>query len=96
MNAVDNEGIFICYKFNWAPIHFAAAYDHEEVISVLLSFNTDIDFARKKGILYSCCAHYTPLHVAVKFGFLDIVEFLLDKGAFVNKSDMILMSHIFL
>lgn len=32
-------------------MHYAAAYGHEDVIKVLLTFNAEINYARKKGVL---------------------------------------------
>lgn len=42
---------FLIKHFNWAPMHYAAAYGHEDVIKTLLSFNAEINYARKKGVL---------------------------------------------
>lgn len=31
----------------------------------------------------------TPLHIAVKYGYPDVAEFLLEKGAKVNKANIV-------
>lgn len=37
----------------------------------------------------------TPLHIAVKYGYSDVAEYLLDRGAKVNKPNIVLKENIF-
>lgn len=70
-------------------MHYAAANGHEDVITVLLSFKAEIDYSRKKGVFIYIYSYMTPLHIAVKYGYPDVAEFLLEKGAKVNKANIV-------
>lgn len=37
----------------------------------------------------------TPLHIAVKYGYPDVAEFLLEKGAKVNKANIVFFYYFF-
>lgn len=48
-----------------------------------------------KKEFYLICIYMTPLHIAVKYGYSDVAEYLLDRGAKVNKPNIVLKENIF-
>ena len=62
-------------NFNSTPLH-KAAYDHEEILVLLIDKSADINAKDING--------NTPLHNASIKGHIKIVEILVGKGANVN------------
>lgn len=60
------------------PLMLAIRHNHRAVIDVLIFHKADISMA------CGLEGGSSPLHVAVKFGFIDIVEILLNNGADIN------------
>jgi len=57
-------------------MHLCAQEDNVTVAEVLCKYNAAIDPVTKAG--------YTPLHTASHFGQINMVRFLLDRGADVD------------
>ncbi|XP_041461535.1 ankyrin-1-like [Lytechinus variegatus] len=62
---------------DWAPIHSAIAYGQLEAVENLLNYEAKHDRCRTKRLL----------HTGAKFGHLDLVKFLISKGADINEID---------
>lgn len=62
------------------PLHFAAGYNHPEVVKLLLEKGADIE-AKDKG-------HLVPLHNACSYGHYEVAELLIKYGANVNAVDL--------
>lgn len=62
------------------PLHFAAGYNHLEVVKLLLENGADIE-AKDKGCL-------VPLHNACSYGHYEVAELLIKYGADVNAVDL--------
>jgi len=56
------------------PIFFAVSKNKPDVVNVLLKYNAQVD-GRKSG------AAPTPLYEAVRLGYLELVQLLMDNGA---------------
>lgn len=65
---------------NRTPLSFAARQGHQMVVGLLLS-RADVDVNCEDA--YDC----TPLHAALKFGRVNVVDQLLEAGANVSKED---------
>ncbi|KAK4337151.1 hypothetical protein RND71_043369 [Anisodus tanguticus] len=62
------------------PLHFAAGYNHPDVVKLLLEKGADIH-ARDKGGL-------VPLHNSCSYGHYEVAELLIKYGANVNVTDL--------
>jgi len=62
------------------PLHFAAGYNHPEVVKLLLEKGANLQ-ARDKGGL-------VPLHNACSYGHYEVAELLIRYGANVNVTDL--------
>ena len=72
VHAVDND--------EWTPLHYAVRYNRNPAVAaLLLDWDADVH-AKTDWSDY----HSTPLHQAVWSGNLDVVELLLDRGAFLE------------
>ncbi|OBT38720.1 hypothetical protein VE00_10761, partial [Pseudogymnoascus sp. WSF 3629] len=67
-----------CY--NKTALHLACELENEVVVSLLIECNADVDCHGPHGC--------TPLHVAIDYRRLSIVEILIDKGANTLLSDV--------
>ncbi|GMH35737.1 hypothetical protein BSKO_03605 [Bryopsis sp. KO-2023] len=63
----------------FTALHFAALYDHREIVRLLLERGADADCADKMG--------RTPLHVASARGHHEVVQMLVRSGAQVKLRD---------
>lgn len=61
------------------PLHFAAGYNHPEIVKFLLDNGADIHAKDKGGLV--------PLHNACSYGHFEIAELLIKYGANVNVTD---------
>ncbi|WGJ61848.1 ankyrin repeat domain-containing protein [Wolbachia endosymbiont of Frankliniella intonsa] len=61
------------------PLHWAAKYDHLNVVEKLIEKGTEIDAKDNKD--------NTPLHWAAKYDHLNVVEKLIEKGAKIDAKD---------
>ncbi|OQR87217.1 ankyrin 2,3/unc44 [Achlya hypogyna] len=64
-------------EYGSTTLHIAAAYEHNEVLEMLLDRGARVDFANEHG--------ETPLHKAAAHGNVTGVAILLRHGAFVNQ-----------
>ena len=62
------------------PLHFAAGYNHPEVVKLLLDSGADIEAKDKGGLV--------PLHNACSYGHFEVAELLIKYGADVNAVDL--------
>ncbi|KAK0058560.1 transient receptor potential cation channel subfamily A member 1 [Biomphalaria pfeifferi] len=62
-----------------APIVLASALGFEKIVSILLEFGADPNFAIRGG--------ERPIHHAAREGFANIIEILVSKGALVDAAD---------
>ena len=62
------------------PLHFAAGYNHPEVVKLLLENGADIEAKDKGGLV--------PLHNACSYGHYEVAELLIKYGADVNAVDL--------
>ncbi|KAJ3323617.1 hypothetical protein HDV06_001641 [Boothiomyces sp. JEL0866] len=60
----------------WTPLHEACLEGHADIVTLMLSFDADVDAPGDEGD--------TPLHDAVGNGHYDVVEILLKHGASIN------------
>ncbi|KAJ3256837.1 hypothetical protein HK103_005081 [Boothiomyces macroporosus] len=60
----------------WTPLHEACLEGHANIVSLMLSFDADVDAPGDEGD--------TPLHDAVGNGHYEVVEILLKHGASIN------------
>jgi len=71
----------------WQPIHHAAFSGKTNVVELLLSYKADInaklDERHPEGPL-----NFTPLHMATRYGRLEVVRFLCEKGADLEAKDV--------
>jgi ankyrin repeat protein len=62
-------------------LHYAASYGFEQCVNILLAYNANID---------EVCKYYsgrTAMQLAVREGYIDIVNILIDAGADINIKD---------
>lgn len=69
------------FQLGTSPLHFAAQFNHLEVVEMLLKAGISRD-ARNK-------VERTPLHVAAQEGNTEVVKFLISYGADVDCRDMV-------
>jgi ankyrin repeat protein len=62
----------------WTPLHYAAAYGHNDVVELLLAANSQVNAKDSEG--------RTPLHVAAYNWQTDVADSLLNNGADVDTS----------
>jgi hypothetical protein len=78
------EGIEVNLRFQIsglaeaAPLHLAAKYGHQNIISLLLEKQADVKQTNNEGI--------TPLFLAAQYGYTEIVRLLIANDADVEKS----------
>jgi ankyrin repeat protein len=60
-------------KKGWAPLHYAAANGHDDVVKLLLDHSAYVDAGSPNGT--------TPLMMAARGGHVSTVKLLLDNGA---------------
>ncbi|WP_407671197.1 ankyrin repeat domain-containing protein [Paraburkholderia phymatum] len=63
-------------KKGWAPLHYAAANGHDDIVKLLLDHDAYIDTGSPNGT--------TPLMMAARGGHVSTVKLLLDSGADLN------------
>lgn len=82
VNTADENSLFERDNFNNCLIHFVAEFGNKESFEIIFNKLSDafIDDQNKIG--------ETPLILAAKAGNKDIVQFLIDKGANINKKDV--------
>ncbi|XP_065208838.1 uncharacterized protein LOC135837476 [Planococcus citri] len=64
-------------RHSHSPLHYATQYNHIDVVQILLKKEPHPDYKQILG-------GYTLLHIAARNGSLEVVEYLLQKGANVN------------
>ncbi|TAL53607.1 MAG: ankyrin repeat domain-containing protein [Pandoraea sp.] len=60
-------------KHGWAPLHYAAASGHDDIVKLLLDHSAYIDAASPNGT--------TPLMMAARSDHVSTIQLLLDQGA---------------
>ena len=65
-------------NYRWAPLHYAAANNHEEAVYTLINSGAVVNLKDKYGY------GDTPLHVAARFGNADAAAALIRGGAELN------------
>ncbi|KAF5674608.1 putative G alpha chain [Fusarium denticulatum] len=63
----------------WSALHFAARYDYQDSLSLLLGSNLNVNQPDKEGM--------SPLHLASRYGHLGVAKNLIDKGADIVSRD---------
>jgi uncharacterized protein len=71
-------------KKGWAPLHYAAANGHDDVVKLLLDHSAYVDAGSPNGT--------TPLMMAARGGHVSTVKLLLDNGADLNVKNQIGMN----
>src|SRR6201996_8735775 len=71
-------------KKGWAPLHYAAANGHDDVVKVLLDHSAYVDAGSPNGT--------TPLMMAARGGHVSTVKLLLDNGADLTVKNQIGMT----
>ncbi|WP_233849327.1 ankyrin repeat domain-containing protein [Paraburkholderia sp. HD33-4] len=71
-------------KKGWAPLHYAAANGHDDVVKVLLDHSAYVDAGSPNGT--------TPLMMAARGGHVSTVKLLLDNGADLSVKNQIGMT----
>ncbi|MCC8391420.1 ankyrin repeat domain-containing protein [Paraburkholderia sp. MMS20-SJTR3] len=71
-------------KKGWAPLHYAAANGHDDIVKVLLDHSAYVDAGSPNGT--------TPLMMAARGGHISTVKLLLDNGADLNVKNQIGMT----
>ncbi|KAK5645048.1 hypothetical protein RI129_006348 [Pyrocoelia pectoralis] len=75
---LSQKGAHILTDSNgWTPLHFASYYGHQEVVNLLL-------LSTKENINYADGKQRTPLLLAAEKGYTQVVQLLLENGAYVN------------
>lgn len=70
VNAIDQT--------SWTPLHFAASVNGTDIASTLIKLGADINAKENQCI-------GTPLHLAVRYGYLNTVKVLVSNRAKVNE-----------
>jgi ankyrin repeat protein len=70
---LDFVNLLIANKKGWAPLHYAAANGHDDIVKVLLDHSAYVDAGSPNGT--------TPLMMAARGGHVSTVKLLLDNGA---------------
>ncbi|UJR35453.1 hypothetical protein I4U23_028209 [Adineta vaga] len=66
-----------CVRRGLRPLHYAVFENDFECVRLLIEdYNANVNVLDEAG--------YSPLHLAAKYGFLDIIHLLIDHGSFVN------------
>lgn len=66
-----------CVRRGLRPIHYAVFENDFECVRLLVEeYKADVNVLDEAG--------YSPLHLAAKYGFLDIMHILIDHGSLVN------------
>ncbi len=65
----------------WTPLHYATAFDHKDIVELLLANKAEVNAKDKEG--------KSPMHLAVLYWWRDpiIAKLLLAKGADANAKD---------
>ncbi|MFM0716197.1 ankyrin repeat domain-containing protein [Paraburkholderia strydomiana] len=71
-------------KKGWAPLHYAAANGHDDIVKVLLDHSAYVDAGSPNGT--------TPLMMAARGGHVSTVKLLLDNGADLTVKNQIGMT----
>jgi ankyrin repeat protein len=71
-------------KKGWAPLHYAAANGHDDVVKLLLDHSAYVDAGSPNGT--------TPLMMAARGGHVSTVKLLLDNGADLTVKNQIGMN----
>lgn len=71
-------------KKGWAPLHYAAANGHDDIVKLLLDHSAYVDAGSPNGT--------TPLMMAARGGHVSTVKLLLDNGADLNVKNQIGMN----
>ncbi|MGF6656836.1 ankyrin repeat protein [Paraburkholderia youngii] len=71
-------------KKGWAPLHYAAANGHDDIVKVLLDHSAYVDTGSPNGT--------TPLMMAARGGHVSTVKLLLDNGADLSVKNQIGMT----
>ena len=71
-------------KKGWAPLHYAAANGHDDVVKLLLDHSAYVDAGSPNGT--------TPLMMAARGGHVSTVKLLLDNGADLTVKNQIGLS----
>jgi hypothetical protein len=71
-------------KKGWAPLHYAAANGHDDIVKVLLDHSAYVDAGSPNGT--------TPLMMAARGGHVSTVKLLLDNGADLTMKNQIGMT----
>ncbi|MDE1184338.1 ankyrin repeat domain-containing protein [Paraburkholderia sp.] len=73
-------------KKGWAPLHYAAANGHDDVVALLLDHSAYVDAGSPNGT--------TPLMMASRGGHMSTIKLLLDNGADLSVKNQIGMNAI--
>lgn len=66
-----------CVRRGLRPLHYAVFENDLECVRLLIEdFGADVNVIDEAG--------YSPLHLAAKYGFIDIMHILIDHGSMVN------------
>jgi len=66
-----------CVRRGLRPIHYAVFENDFECVRLLIEdYHADVNVLDEAG--------YSPIHLAAKYGFLDIMHILIDHGSLVN------------
>lgn len=68
----------------WSALHYAACTGKVETASIILATGVDVDHMERE----ESKAGGTPFTVATRFGHLEMMKFLMLRGAEVNRKDM--------
>ena len=66
-----------CVRRGLRPLHYAVFENDLECVRLLIEdYNADVNVLDEAG--------YSPLHLAAKYGFIDIMHILIDHGSLIN------------
>lgn len=66
-----------CIRRGLRPLHYAVFENDFECVRILIEeFGADVNVLDEAG--------YSPLHLASKYGFIDIIHILIDHGSIIN------------